>query len=181
MGERPNGEHGFTLVEVLVSVGLVALALAGTLGAAVALSMLPSERGDRALALGVAQNLLVRARAASAYYPRPSDPQATLSPQYADSANLPLEPSSSYDVEVGRAVPQPTGTPTIENVRLHVRTAFVPDRPSDGFAGTFSVAVDYPIAGAPAAGTVQLSTELAAPSFVPGTRVGTNIQEPMRQ
>ena len=180
MADARRGQEGFSLIETLVAVALVTLALSGTFGAILAFALLPREHANRALALQVAQNLLVRARAASAYYPRQPDPSATLAPGYADPANLPLTPASSYDLEAERAVPQPTGTPTLERIRLHVRTTFTPDRPNAGYAGTFSVAVDYPLAGT-RTGSVQLSTDLAAPSFVPGTRVGTSVQEPMRQ
>lgn len=181
MDEPASGEFGFALIEVIVAAGLVALALSFTLGAVLTLARLPSERSNRALALRVAQNLLVRARAAGAYYPRPADPLATLPPQYADPSNLPLAPSSSYALDVERPIPQPAGTPSPQMVHLQVRTTFVPDARADGFAGTFSVRVDYPNAGENRAGSIELSTDLAAPSFTPGTRVGTSIQEPMRQ
>src|SRR5579864_103971 len=111
MAETRSSEAGFTLIEVLVSVGLVALALAGTLTAVISLALVPRQTDVRTLALQAAQNVLVRARAVSAYYPRPANPGATLAPDYANPVQLPLSPASSYDTVVARAVPQPTGTP----------------------------------------------------------------------
>jgi type II secretory pathway pseudopilin PulG len=177
-----DGEAGFSLIETLVSVGLMALALVAAFGAVASLTSVPAAGVNRGLAQRSARNILSRARAAAAYFPKPADPTATTLPAgYADPSNLPFAPSSTYDIGVPRAIPQPSGTPLLQNVTFHVTTGFVPAHAGAGTAGTFSVKVEYPMASGAGTGSVALSEDLPNPSFIPGTRVQTTIQEPMRQ
>ena len=76
----PTDERGFTLLEVVVCMGVFALASAATLGAIASLVQNAAPRTSRDLALMVGENALTRARAAVAYASSPSqDGSAQLS------------------------------------------------------------------------------------------------------
>ena len=74
-------EAGFTLIELVLCVAILALAGAATIGAVAAVARNAMPNVTRDAALMVAENALVRARAAGAYVPigsgtAPSDPAA---------------------------------------------------------------------------------------------------------
>jgi type II secretion system protein I len=73
-----TGERGFTLLEVVVCMGVFALASAATLGAIPALVQNAAPRTSRDLALMVGENALTRARAAVAYASSPAQDGAAL-------------------------------------------------------------------------------------------------------
>jgi type II secretion system protein I len=73
-----TGERGFTLLEVVVCMGLFALASAATVGAIAALVQNAAPRTSRDLALMAAENALTRARAAVAYASSPAQDGAAL-------------------------------------------------------------------------------------------------------
>jgi type II secretion system protein I len=73
-----TGERGFTLLEVVVCMGVFALASAATLGAVAALVQNAAPRTSRDLALMVGENALTRARAAVAYASSPAQDGSAL-------------------------------------------------------------------------------------------------------
>jgi prepilin-type N-terminal cleavage/methylation domain-containing protein len=66
-----TGERGFTLLELLVCTGLLTIAAATTFGAFAALARNATPGTSRDAALMVAENVLARARAATAYASSP--------------------------------------------------------------------------------------------------------------
>jgi len=67
-----TGDRGFTLLEVVVCMGVLALTSAATLGAIAALVQNAAPRAPRDLALMAGENALARARAAVAYASSPA-------------------------------------------------------------------------------------------------------------
>lgn len=66
-GSRRTAERGFTLLELLLCVGILAMASAAALGAFAALARNATPGTMRDVALNAAENALVRARSAVAY------------------------------------------------------------------------------------------------------------------
>jgi prepilin-type N-terminal cleavage/methylation domain-containing protein len=67
-----TAERGFSLIELLVCVGILAIASAASVGAFAALARNATPGTARDLALMVAENALTRSRAAAAYASSPS-------------------------------------------------------------------------------------------------------------
>jgi prepilin-type N-terminal cleavage/methylation domain-containing protein len=125
-------EAGFTLIELVLCMAILALVGAATVGAfaAIARNAMPAVTRDAALM--VAQNALVRARAAAAYAPvtmpgTPSDPV---------TANLLNAGTQQYIAGAQLLANDLCGTGTPRTLQLPVTTNYA--------ANVFTVTVRYP-------------------------------------
>jgi type II secretory pathway pseudopilin PulG len=176
MTERAS-EAGYSLLELVVCVGLIIA------GCVFALLLLPSlARASqaqllRSAATGIARNALERARAAAAYYPpgAVSDPAARAAAT--NDHAWALQPAASYAsaVRVRRALCGSRGRTT----DVPMRVAMTYDAPSD----VLTVAVSYPPDPCDAAtqATVSLAAQLAPSAYVPQTQLPAAIADPALQ
>lgn len=172
-------EAGFTLIELVVSLAIVAVVSAATIGAvaAVARNAVPNVARDAALM--VAENTLVRARSAAAYVPQstgaaPADPAA--------ASLINAQPQQFIAGAQLRANNLCGGSQLVRTLRLPVATSYA--------ANVFTVRVMYPrnpcsvgSNGAISSGdeaVLTLSTTLAPPVYVPGHVIPRAVGVPAR-
>lgn len=169
-----TAERGFSLLELLVCTALLALAGAATAGAFAGLARNATPGGPRLLALMVAENVLARARAATAYTP-PAAPEAVAG--LAVDRSWALVPGTqTFAAGAELRAPGPCGGGAPLRLSLPVSTAFDPVRQS------FSVTVNYP--GDPCSGradrALTLRTVLPPSVYAPGQAVSRAIPVPAR-
>ncbi len=176
-------ERGFTLLELLVCVAILALASAATLGAFAAVARNATPGAARDAALMVAENALARARAAAAYASSPSVEPATL---LADRSWALVPGVTRYvaGAELRAAAPCGASTGAALRLRLPVTAAY------DVASERFTVTVAYPRdpCGAAADGTsadgngatLVLSETLPPPAYPPGQTMHHDIAPPAR-
>ncbi len=194
-------ERGFTLLELVVTVGVLALAGAATAGAFAALARNAAPGSVRDAALTAGENALARARAAVAYGPTTAPDGSTAAPDRAWAlvpgsttylAGAQLRGSapcgaSATAANGGAASPGTTGavgTSAALTLRLPVTATF------DPAAQTFTVVVTYPrdpcaLAGdgtipASEARTVTLSESLPPSMYAPGQTLTRDVAVPAR-
>ncbi|HEY0613582.1 MAG TPA: prepilin-type N-terminal cleavage/methylation domain-containing protein [Candidatus Elarobacter sp.] len=176
-----TGERGFTLLELVLCVAIIASAAAAALGACAAIARNASPGAARDVALMVAENALARARAAVAYVGSPvQDGPALL----ADRSWALAPGSSSYVAGARLRGAAPCGANGAADLRLPVTTAY------DAANERFTVVVRYPrdpcralaagaIEGTNAA-TVALAETLPPSVYPPGQAVHRDIAPPVR-
>jgi prepilin-type N-terminal cleavage/methylation domain-containing protein len=181
MGSTRTAERGFTLLEVLVCVALVALATAATAGAFAAVARNATPGTARDVALMVGENALARARAAVAYASSPAlDASALLA-----ARTWALRPGET-DYVAGaqlRASAQ-CGGAGARTLRLPVAATY------DAANERFTVVVTYPrdpcavgSDGTVAAGnaaTVTLAETLPPSVYPPGQAIHRDVPPPAR-
>lgn len=130
-----TAERGFTMLEAVVCAGLFAIASAASAGAFAAVARNTAEPALRDAALSIAENTLVRARAAVAYASSPDNPAALLPPE----PTWGLRPgASAFVAGVELRAPAPCAGIAPLRVALPVTTTFDPS------TNRFSVSVTYP-------------------------------------
>ena len=172
-------EAGFSLLELLVSVAILLVAGAATVGAFAAVARNAQSDGPRALALMAAENAIAQARAAGAYAPQGADPAAAA----AGDRSWALRPgATAYTVTAHLRGPATCSGATSLALALPVSATF------DRASGRFSVAVTYPrdpcrvdsggTIPADDALTLQQSVTLPPSTFAPGTVIEQNVAAP---
>jgi prepilin-type N-terminal cleavage/methylation domain-containing protein len=165
-----TSDRGFSLIELVVVVGLVVIVTTATIGLIASISKRAEPDINRDLAMMTAQNTLERARAAAAYFPlAQSQAESDAVAQVASSQDKSfiLDTNKSFSV----SVPLPTSTCGVNNgavtaISLNVTTTLNVD--------VFDVKVTYPTAAcSPNAvtNTVELSETMPVSSYIPGTHV----------
>jgi len=177
----PTAERGFTLLEVVVAVGLFALASAATAGAVAAVARGAASPAARDAGLMAAENALVRARAAVAYASSPVEDGSQL--LGGRTWGL-IAGTTAYVAGAEIRAPFPCGGTAVRRVRMPVSTAF------DPVAQRFSVSVTYPrdicavapdgTIPAPDAASVTLTETLPPSVFPPGQRLVRDVLTPAR-
>jgi type II secretory pathway pseudopilin PulG len=173
-----EGERGFALTELLLCVGLLALAAAATLGAVAAVAHRAMPNATRDAAMMVAENTLARARASAAYVAVGSG----VAPADPGSASLVVSGSTSFTAGAELRAENLCGSgPTSQTLHLPVRTTYS--------GAVFSVTVAYPrdpclaLGGTIPAGdamSVTLNETLPPPLYVPGHVVLRPVGVPAR-
>jgi prepilin-type N-terminal cleavage/methylation domain-containing protein len=177
----PTGERGFTLLELLVCVGILAAASAATAGAFAAVARNAGPGATRDVALMVAEKALVRARAAVAYASSP----AQSGPALLRDRSWGLVPGASeYVAGAQLRAGAMCGANAPLLLRLPVATSY------DPASERFTVVVTYPrdpcrVSGDGAiatdgARTVSLSATLPPSAYPPGQTVGRDVPTPAR-
>ena len=173
-----TAERGFTVLEVVVCVGLFAIASAATAGALAATLRNASAGATRDVALMIADNALVRARAAIAYAASPDGVDVT--PLLADRS-WGLHAGSSASTAGGAIVaPAPCAGGAAHLVRFAVTTTF------DNATQRIAVRVTYPrdpCEAAPAPADLQsvtLSQTLPPSVYAPGQTLVRDVLTPAR-
>jgi prepilin-type N-terminal cleavage/methylation domain-containing protein len=176
-----TAERGFTLVELLVCVGILALAGSAALGALASIARNAAPGGSRELALMAGENALARARAAVAYASSPvQDGPALL----ADRSWALAPGASSYlaGAQLRNGAMCGAAGPVV--LRLPVTTTYDPRSERFTVAVTYPrdpcrVAADGTIPGDTAA-TVTLTETLPPSVYPPGQVVHHDIAPPAR-
>ena len=181
MDSTRTAERGFTLLELLVCVGILAAASAATAGAFAAVARNAGPPAARDAALMVAENALVRARAAIAYASSPAQD----GPALLRDRSWGLVPGTTQYVagaHLRAAAMCATGAPLL--LRLPVATAY------DPASERFTVVVTYPrdpcrVGGdgtiaTDGARTVSLTETLPPSAYVPGQTVHRDVPTPAR-
>lgn len=177
-------ERGFTLIEVIVCTAMLVVVIGGTLGMFAAVANRAQPDRTRDLALMVAQNTLLRARAAASYAPAvlPNPNVATLS-TYVDSRAWVLPIGTQAFTESAPLVSATSlcGAATTKPIALDVRTDY--EESGTPPARQFTVTVAYPVNPCTndAKKTVTVTEEMPTLAFVPGTRVTQSIAPPWGQ
>ena len=176
-----TAERGFTLLELLLCVGMLALASAAALGALAAVARNAAPGGVRDAALMAAENALARARAAVAYASSPAQDGTAL---LADRSWALVSGSSTYVAGAQLRAGMGCAADPPRVLRLPVATAY--DAPNE----RFTVVVTYPrdpcrVAAdgtipADDAATVSLAETLPPSVFPPGQVVHRDIAPPAR-
>ncbi len=171
-----TAERGFTLIELVVCTGILALAAAATAGAFAALARAASPPVARDAALSVAENVLARARAAVAYLPSGA---ASSQRTWALNAG-----KSTFLAGARLVAAMPCGSPTPRTVQLPASTTY------DASTEQFTVVVTYPrdpcavgddgTIPANDASTVTLEETLPPSVYAPGTAVYRDVATPAR-
>lgn len=174
-------ERGFTLLELLICMAILALVSASTLGAFAAVARNAATGSARELALMVGENALVRARAAIAYASSPAQDGAAL---IGDRSWGLVPGPSSYVAGAQLRAAAPCGAQAALLLKLPVATAY--DAPSE----RFTVVVTYPrdpcraaSEGAIApdnAATVTLAETLPPSVYPPGQVLRRTVAPPAR-
>jgi prepilin-type N-terminal cleavage/methylation domain-containing protein len=172
----PTAERGFSLLEVIVCVALFALASAATAGVVAAIARNASPGVTRDAAAMVAENVMARARAATAYASSSTADGTTL---IADRTWGLIGTTQRFDAGAQIVAPAVCGGPSPATLSLTVTTNFDP--------GTqrFTVSVLYPrdpcaaLADANAA-TLELETTLPPPVYPPGQTLTRDVFTPAR-
>lgn len=174
-------ERGFTMLELVLCVGILAMASAAALGAFAALARNASAGASRDAALMVAENALARARAAVAYASSASqDGTALLGDR--SWALSPARTSFVAGAQLRSSAQCGSAAPPV--LRLPVTTAY------DAANERFTVVVTYPrdpcaaaldgsIQAANAA-TVTLSETLPPSVYPPGQVIHRDVATPAR-
>lgn len=164
-------ERGFALAELVVCVGLLAIASAATLGAVAAVARRAQPSAVRDAAAMVAENALARARAAAAYVPIGSGVAAS----DAAAAGLIAAGTSSFVAGAELRAPAACGAASPPVLRLPVTTAYQ--------GGVFHVTVAYPRDPCDPNGAtlaLTLRATLAPPLYAPGHVVPRPVGVPAR-
>jgi prepilin-type N-terminal cleavage/methylation domain-containing protein len=175
MRSTKTTEAGFTLIETLVVVAVVAMVGLGAAGAVAMIGKNGEPQTNRNLALMVARNALERARVAAAYLPIATDASAGASVSaYAQTgdATYVLQPgTTSFTAQV--SVPAITcGTGTATTIAVGITTVVTPPAPGTNGTSVAVTATYPPSACAPSqTASVMLGETLAPPALAPGTRV----------
>jgi len=175
-----TGERGFTLLELLVCMAIVAAASAATLGAFAALARNATPDTVRDVALMTAENALARARAAVAYASSSSQDGTAL----IGDRGWALVPGEMRYVAGARLRPGSCGNSAPAALQLPVVTTY------DSRSERFTVTVTYPrdpcrVASdgtipADVAATVRLAQTLPPSAYPPGQMVHRDISPPAR-
>jgi prepilin-type N-terminal cleavage/methylation domain-containing protein len=176
-----TAERGFTLLELTVCVGILALASAAALGAFAALARNAAPGATRDAALMVGENVLTRARAAVAYASSAVQDGPALQ---ADRSWALVPGSSSFVAGAQLRASAPCGANAARALQLPVTTTY------DAVNERFSVVVTYPrdpcrvapdgtIPGDDAA-TVTLVETLPPSAYPPGQTIHRDIAVPAR-
>ncbi len=176
-----TAERGFSLLELLVCVGMLAAASAATAGALAAIARNAGPSATRDAALMVAQNALVRARAAIAY----ASSSALDGPALLRDRSWGLVPGATQYVAGGELrAATPCGATEPRPLRLPVTTAY------DPATERFSVVVTYPrdpcalssdgTIPPGQARTVSLTETLPPSAYPPGQTVYRDVPTPAR-
>lgn len=173
-GALTSAERGFTLLELLVCVFLLALAGAATAGAFAAVARNAAGGEPRAVALMVAENALARARAVTAYA-QSADPSAVAA--MATDRSWALVPGpQTFTAGAELRAPAQCGDGAPLRLQLPVTTVY------DAAQQAFSVTVGYP--GSPCSAQADRSLTLRAvlpPSaYAPGQGVTVPVNVPAR-
>jgi prepilin-type N-terminal cleavage/methylation domain-containing protein len=176
-----TAERGFSLLEVVVCAALFVLASAATAGVVAAVTRNAAAPAARDAALMVAENALVRARAAVAYASSPNEDGSLL---LAGRTWGLLDGVTSFVAGAELRGPAPCGGSAPFRLALPVTTTFDPS------SQRFSVAVTYPrdpcalaADGAIAAGNaavVSLAETLPPSVYPPGQQLFRDIMTPAR-
>lgn len=174
-----EGEDGFALIELLVCLAILALVGAATIGAVAAVARNAVPNVTRDAALMVAENTLVRARAAAAYVPQ-SNGAAPVDPAAANLINA--QPQQFTAGAQLRASDICGSHLQSRMLRFPVATSYA--------ASVFTVRVTYPRNPCAAASdgtiasgdeaSVTLSGTLAPPVYVPGHVITRTVGVPAR-
>ena len=174
-------ERGFTLLELLLCVGLLALASAAALGACAGVARNAAPGATRDVALMVGENALARARAALAYASSPAQDGTAL---LADRSWALVPGSSAYVAGAQLRSSALCGSDVPRVVQLPVATAY--DAQNERFAVVVTyprdpcrVAADGTIPDDDAA-TVTLAETLPPSAYPPGQVVHRDIAPPAR-
>jgi len=175
-----TAERGFTLLEVLVCVAVLAIASAATAGAFAALARNATPGAARDLALMAGENALARARAAVAYASSPAqDASALLA-----ARTWALRAGATEYVAGAQLRAGTCGDAAPRTLQLHVAAAY------DPASERFTVVVTYPrdpcragsdgsIAAGDAA-SVTLAETLPPSVYPPGEPIHRDVAPPAR-
>jgi len=176
-----TAERGFTLLELLVCVAILAVVSAATLGAFAAVARNATPGSARDVALMTGENALVRARAAVAYASSPAqDASALLA-----ARSWALRPGETgYVAGAQLRAGAPCGDSAARALRLPVVTTY------DAANERFTVVVTYPrdpcrVASdgsipADDAATVTLAETLPPSVYPPGQTIHRDVAPPAR-
>jgi prepilin-type N-terminal cleavage/methylation domain-containing protein len=169
-----SAERGFTLLELLVCVFLLAIVGAATAGAFAAVARNAASGQTRAVALMVAENALARARAVTAYA-QSGDPSA-VGAMTTDRSWALVPGTQMFSAGAELRAPAQCGTNTSLRLTLPVTTAYDPAQQA------FSVTVGYPSApcSAQADRSLTLRTVLPPSVYAPGQGVALPVNVPAR-
>jgi prepilin-type N-terminal cleavage/methylation domain-containing protein len=176
-----TAERGFTLLELLLCVGILTVASAATAGAFAAVANRAGPRATRDVALMVAENALVRARAAVAYASSPAQD----GPALLRDRSWGLVPGvTRYVAGAQLRAAAMCGGQVPLLVRLPVATAY------DPASERFTAAVTYPRDACRVSGdgtiangdgdTLSLSETLPPSVYPPGQDVHRDVSTPAR-
>ncbi|MEA2718554.1 MAG: hypothetical protein QOJ39_418 [Candidatus Eremiobacteraeota bacterium] len=181
MDSTRTAERGFTLLELLVCVAVLAVASAATLGAFAAVARNATPGTTRDAALMVAENALARARAAAAYAPSSAPSSAQL---VADRSWALTPGDTRYTAGAQLRANALCGGSGALQMRLPVVATY------DVASARFSVVVTYPrdpcrVAPDGAipdddAATLTLGETLPPPVYAPGATIRRDIAPPAR-
>jgi prepilin-type N-terminal cleavage/methylation domain-containing protein len=173
-----DGEAGFTLIELVVCLAIFAVAGAATIGAVAAVARNAVPNVTRDAALMVAENTLVRARAAAAYVPLASG----VAPVDPVAANLITAQTQQFTAGARLRANDLCGShQQSRTLRLPVTTSYA--------SNIFTVRVTYPrnpctassgVVSSADQAVLTLSTTLAPPLYVPGHVITRNVGVPAR-
>ena len=173
-----DGERGFTLLELVVCVGLFAAIGIGALALLPALARNAQAGIVRDAALETARNALERARAAAAYYPPALVGDAATRAVTTADHRWALAAQASAP-SAARLRPAPCGA-AVANADIPLAVASSYDAPSDRLTVTVTYPHDPCASGGPS-DTVSLSTVLAPAQYAPQTQLTTAIGDPVTQ
>jgi len=161
-------DEGFSLVEVVICVGLVVAACVASLAVVPTLVRASQSGIMRDAATGLARVAIERVRAATAYYPSTG---ATATHAYA------LNPSASYAAAVHVHRGWCDATHATTDVPMSVALTY------DASTDTVSATVSYPRQACSTAldAQVMLSAPLAPSALAPGTVIVAPIDDPAQQ
>ncbi len=168
---RTDAQAGFSIIEVVACVALLAIGISLAIGAVAAIARGNATATRRDAALMTARNIIARARVAAAFYPD------ALPVHLSDRTTWALRAASAF--QTAAAIPQPGSLSA--TIPLAVNTTFVNDAAPD-YSGTFTVTVSYPIsadANAPAQ-SVSLSERFPPSNFTQSTVIAQPADEPRR-
>jgi prepilin-type N-terminal cleavage/methylation domain-containing protein len=173
-----DGERGFTLLELVVCVGVFAAIALGALALLPALARNAQAGLVRDAALETARNALERARAAAAYYPPALVGDAAARAVATADHRWALAAQAGFR-SAARLRAAPCGaTASDPDVPLAVATSY--DAPSDRLTVTVTYPHD-PCANDGRTETVTLSSVLAPAQYAPQTQLTTPIGDPAAQ
>ena len=169
-----TAERGFTLLELLVCVFLLAVVGAATCGAFAAVARNAAPGATRDVALMAAENVLARARAATAYA-RSADPSA-VARMTTDRSWALAAGTQSFTAGAELRAPALCGASAPRRLALPVTTAY------DPVQQTLSVTVAYPSdpCSAQTDRTLTLRETLPPSVYAPGQGVARSVQVPAR-
>ncbi|HEY0381687.1 MAG TPA: prepilin-type N-terminal cleavage/methylation domain-containing protein [Candidatus Elarobacter sp.] len=181
MDSTRTAERGFTLLEVLVCIAILALVSAATFGAFAAVARNATPGTARDLALMAGENALARARAAAAYASSPSQDASTL----LAARTWALRPGvTAYVAGARLRAGASCGQTAPRTLRLPVATTY------DAANERFSVVVTYPrdpcrvasdgTVPADDAATVTLAETLPPSVYPPGETIHRDVAPPAR-